>query len=123
MAYLKLKEVWEFGDTFWSYNVPVQFQRYYYNAEDPEDVFDEEASKVTKVLIYMPRKERCEWIEVNNEDLPVFIDNSIALLENAIRLIQEFKDWKSEHVYYLDILPDNQKLSESTPEIWQNDTK
>lgn len=23
----------------------------------------------------------------------------------------------------LDILPDNQKLSESTPEIWQNETK
>ena len=86
------------GDSFWAYNLPLQFFR------------DEETGKLTRIVNYMPRKETCCELSANDlfecnsnfteQDVKDVCDTSIAILKNLIRQIERFRDGKEDIVYY-----------------------
>jgi len=80
-----------FDDKFFAFNHPVGITK-----SDDGRVYP---------IVYMPRK--CEATELVDDPIPSeevkeFCNRSIKLLQNAIRLFEEFRDEKRDMVYYWD---------------------
>jgi hypothetical protein len=89
---------------YWSYNLPLQVWPVY---EDPETVdFDSCPVVGTRILNYMPRKRRCEEIElsdvIGDQTREEFFETAAIHLENLARLMRTVKDDPRAHVYYHD---------------------
>ena len=85
------------ANIYWAYNLPLQVWPTY---QDPDD----EASPVvgTEILNYMPRKERCERIELDLEGMTreEFFERAAQTLENLARLMRKAGRDPSKCVYY-----------------------
>lgn len=83
----------EWNGLFWAYNLPLQM---WGNDEDG-----------WRVLNYMPRKERCQYLEssVTKEELPQFCKNTAMILRNLADLFETLGRGEIKLVYYPDELP------------------
>lgn len=86
---------------YWAFNLPLQV---WPKHQDPED----KSSPVvgTHVLNYMPRKERCENIDLEEllgeQTREEFFESAALRLENLARLMRQAGGDATMHVYYHD---------------------
>lgn len=86
---------------YWAYNLPLQV---WPRHRDPDD----EDSPVIgwRVLNYMPRKERCEDLDLaeilGEQTREEFFESAARHLENLARLMREAAADTEKHVYYHD---------------------
>ena len=92
------KKAAKFGHIFWTFNLPIQVWR-------PNK--DESGN----ILLYMPRKERCEMISfdeffadieggASEENIKDLCDVSAAIMKNFAKHIEEVGNNKREFAYY-----------------------
>lgn len=96
----------EWGGLFWAYNLPLQM----WGTAD-----DGKADDSWRVLNYMPRKERCQYLEssVTKEELPQFCQNTALILRNLADLFEALGRGEINHIYYPDqLLPEAIKMAE-----------
>ena len=90
------------NSTYWSYNLPLQLW-----AEHGEDDEAEEGLVVGyRVLNYMPRRERCETLQLEEllgeQTREEFLEQTALTLENLARLFRKAKDDPALNIYYPD---------------------
>lgn len=88
----------EWPTIFWAYNLPLQM---WGNAKNG-----------WRVLNYMPRKERCQYLEssVTKEELPQFCQNTALILRNLAELFEALGRGEIKTVYYPDELLSEAKI-------------
>ena len=89
------------NELYWAYNLPLQVRPRH---ADPEN--DNSPVIGARVLNYMPRKERCCDIELEEvmgeQSREEFFESAALRLENLARLMREAGKNPSAHVYYHD---------------------
>ena len=98
-----------FGETYFTYNVPLQIWIGYKKERDPKSGIDLDKSQI---LNYMPRKDECRMenlsdifsssVNVTAKDIKDFMKISSLILKNLARLMDNFDPLKLDRncVYY-----------------------
>jgi len=88
--HLELETIDEWDGVFWGYNMPLQFWR--------------QSDGTARVLNYMPRKERCAYLDksVSKDDMQRCCVNTAKILRNLASLIEAFGRGELDTVYYPD---------------------
>ena len=91
----------EKNSLYWAYNLPVQVWPMH---EDPDD--EESPIVSARVLNYMPRKERCDFLDLNelleDQTREEFFETAALRLENLARQMREAGANPAKRVYYAD---------------------
>lgn len=97
----------EWNGLYWSYNCPLQM---WGNARDG-----------WRVLNYMPRKERCEYLEetLTAEEMPQFCRNAAVVLRNLADLFEAVADGTIDSIYYPDESVEMAIASKKSLEDWE----
>ncbi len=84
------KEGTHWDSCFWSYNLPLQMWG--------------RLDGTSRVLVYMPRKEKCVWLShtVGVEERADFCEKAAQRFENLARQFRELACEEVDHVYYPD---------------------
>lgn len=87
---LGLEEIQNWDALYWSYNLPLQMWK--------------GSDGTTRVLNYMPRKGRCQYMDesVSAEDRPAFCRNAARILRNLADLMEAYGRGEIDRVYYPD---------------------
>lgn len=92
------KKAAKFGHIFWAFNLPIQ-------------VWRSDKNESGNILLYMPRKERCEMISFDEffadieggdseENIKDLCDVSDAILKNLAKQIEEVGNNQRKFAYY-----------------------
>ncbi len=89
------------NETCWAYNMPLQVRPRH------RDEYDERTEmEGARILNYMPRKERCEWIDleecIDGQTREEFFEAAAQHLENLAGLMREAARDRAKIVYYHD---------------------
>ena len=105
----KVSKYLALGETYFTYNVPLQIWIYWKDYENPKSGIDLDQSNI---LNYMPRKERCEFMKLSevfspSEDITVeivkdFLHVSSLVLKNLADQFTkvDFSSNEAPYVYY-----------------------